>query len=607
MARLFGLRQRGKALSQASAPEPAPMECEGCHRSLADDGLFARYRVCSQCGHHHLLSAVERISLLADAGTFKETRANLYPTDPLGFIDRVPYTERLEEARRKTGLADAAITGTCRIDGHEAVLAVMDFRFLGGSMGSVVGEKIATACELAARRRIPMVAVTCSGGARMQEGMLALAQMAKTSAAVEKLHSQRIPFLVLLTHPTTGGVYASFGTLGDVILAEPGALISFAGPRVAKAFTSEEQAAAAPRTAEFLLEKGQIDAVVPRPKLKSLVGELLRLAGAGRLKVAGREELPPPSGEVSEAWAAVETARHGDRPTSMDYLHGMTTSFVELRGDRLTGDDQAIVCGLADLDGQAVMVVAMERGHGEQDGHHGGHARPQGYRKAQRAMRLAAKWHLPVLTLIDTPGADPGVESEAAGLGGAISRSMALMSDVPTPLLSAVIGEGGSGGALALAVADRVIMMENAIFSVIAPEGAAAILYRDPGQASAVAPSLKLTSRDLLGLGLVDAIVPEPEGGAHVDHERAAVLLRRAVREELGALVGEPVSRLVRKRYERWRQVGRTTTAAAVAAERLAGQLETGLREGAHMLTELGHRLPGGHATGHVHAHRDEP
>ncbi len=590
MARLFGPRPDRR---EASGGAVAPLEpvCEGCDRPVGGDPLFARYRVCSLCGRHHLLSARERIALLADPGTFKETLANLYPTDPLSFVDRVPYTQRLEEARRKTGLADAVVTGSCRIEGREAVLAALDFRFLGGSMGSVVGEKVAAACELAARRRMPMVAVTCSGGARMQEGMLALAQMAKTSAAVERLHARGMPFVVLLTHPTTGGVYASFGTLGDILLAEPGAMVGFSGPRVAKALASEE-GHDPPRTAEFLLQHGQIDAVVPRPKVKTMIGELLRLATSGSLRVSGTSAMPPAASEASGAWAAVEKARHGDRPTSLDYVHRMVSSFVEIRGDRAVGDDPAIVCGLADLDGMAVMVVAQERGHQDQDGRRGGRARPEGYRKAQRAMRLAAGWQLPVLTLIDTPGADPGVESEAGGLGGAISHSMALMSDLPARVLSVVIGEGGSGGALALGVADRVLMMENAIYSVIAPEGAAAIIYRDPAQASSVASALKLTSRDLLELGLVDAIVPEPEGGAHLDHERAALLLRRAIREELAALSGQPIHRLLRKRYDRWRHVGRTTTAAAAVAERLAGQLETGLREGAQRLSELGRHLP---------------
>ncbi|MCL4534178.1 MAG: hypothetical protein M1370_03340 [Bacteroidetes bacterium] len=219
--------------------------------------------------------------------------------------------------------------------------------------------------------------------------------------------------------------------------------------------------------------------------------------------------------------------------------------------------------------------------------------RPEGYRKAQRAMRLAAKWGLPLLTLIDTPGADPGLESEAGGLGGAISHSMALMSALPTPVLSVVVGEGGSGGALALGVADRVLMMENAIYSVIAPEGAAAILYRDSAQAPSVASSLKLTSHDLMALSLVDGLVPEPEGGAHLDHERAALLLRRALRDELAALSGEPVSRLLKKRYERWRHMGRTTTATAAAAERLAEHIETGVRESTQKLSSLAQHIPG--------------
>jgi acetyl-CoA carboxylase carboxyl transferase beta subunit/acetyl-CoA carboxylase carboxyl transferase alpha subunit len=592
MERLFGHRHQGNDAHLGADPDGVDPSCESCGAPLANDDLYARFRVCSRCNKHYPISALERIASLTDPGTFKETLSGLFPTDPLGFVDRMPYSQRLEDARRKTGLADAIVTGTCRIEGQNAVIAAMDFEFLGGSMGSVVGEKVAAACELAIRKRYPLVAVTCSGGARMQEGMLALAQMAKTSAAVARLHSKGMPFIVLFAHPTTGGVYASFGTLGDVLLAEPGALISFAGPRVARALASE--GGEAPRTAEFLLEHGQIDAVVPRPESKTVVGELLRLAGSGHLKMLGHGSLPPATHHVTAAWAAVERARHCDRPTSLDYIHRMTSSFVEIHGDRAVGDDPAVICGVADLDGQAAMIVALERGHCEDDSdRRGGHARPQGYRKAQRAMRLAEKWRLPLLTLIDTPGADPGVESEAGGLGGTISHTMALMSQLATPVLAVVIGEGGSGGALALGVADRMLMMENAIFSVIAPEGAAAILYRDARQAAEVAAALKLTSSDLFELGLVDSIVPEPDGGAHVDHDRAALLLRRAIREELAVLSAEPIRRLVQRRYERWRHVGKTTTAMAATAGRLEKQLETGIKEGAHRLGAFGRKLPG--------------
>jgi acyl-CoA carboxylase subunit beta len=584
MVRIFGRQHSGEP-EAGSESAGSPLLCDKCGKDYANDPQYSRLKVCPQCGHHHPLTAYERISILADPGTFKETLAGMYPTDPLGFVDKLPYSQRLEEARRKTGLADAAVTGSCQIEGQAAMLAVLDFRFLGGSMGSVVGEKIAAACELAIKRRIPLVAVTCSGGARMQEGMLSLAQMAKTAAAVERLHASRIPFFVILCHPTTGGVYASFGTLGDVLIAEPAALISFAGPRVAKAFAGEGEDKA-PRSAEALVKAGQIDAVVPRARSRALIGELIRLTAGGRARTVGRPNLPPPSGGFSEAWPAVERARHGNRPTSMDYLRRIASSLVEIHGDRTEEDDPAVVCGVADLDGQAVMIVAQERGHPDSQDTRGGHMSPSGYRKARRAMLLAAKWRLPVLTMIDTPGADMSAKSEAGGMGGAISRSMALMSDLPTPILTAVIGEGGSGGALALAVADRVIMMENAIFSVIAPEGAAAIIYRDPSQAPSVALSLKLTSHDVQELGIADVIVPEPEGGAHLDHERAALMLRRVIREELAGLMEQRVSALLHKRYERWRHVGKTTSATAVAAGKLAEQMQTGLKEGPGKIAE---------------------
>jgi len=590
MPKLFGWKSDGET-DHTPVQQPTIQSCDGCGGDLSRDPLYSCFRVCSTCGYHFALSAHERIALLADDGSFKETLAGLCSTDPLGFVDRVPYRDRLEDARRRTGLADAIVTGFCHIEGQPAVLAAMDFRFMGGSMGSVVGEKVAAACELAAKKRVPLVAVTCSGGARMQEGMLSLAQMAKTAAAVRRLHAKRVPYIVLLANPTTGGVYASFGSLGDLLLAEPGAMVSFAGPRVARALAGDGQAEV-PRRAELLLEKGQIDGIVPRPRAREVIGELLRLCTGGHLRPAGRACLPPVRHKVLEAWAAVETARHDNRPTAMDYLHRMLTSFVEIRGDRAVGDDTAVVCGPADLDGQAVMVIAQERGRREDLSRRGGHMRPEGYRKAQRAMELAAKWGLPLLTLVDTPGADPSLESEAGGLGGAISHCMALMADLPTPILSVVIGEGGSGGALALGIADRVLMLENAVYSVIAPEGAAAILYHDSSLASSVATSLKLTSHDLLELGLVDALVPEPEGGAHLDHERAALLLRRAIREELASLCTQPIAHLLKRRHARWRRIGRTTTVAALAAERLAGQIEAGVRGGAQKLSSLAHQIP---------------
>ncbi|MCC6626100.1 MAG: acetyl-CoA carboxylase carboxyl transferase subunit beta, partial [Chloroflexi bacterium] len=499
------------SLAPSLMPDPAagpPPLCPACRQPIPLSADAWRLRLCPTCGHHHTLGAAERVASLVDPGSFVETNRELVSADPLMFADTRSYPERLAEAQEKTGLAEAVLTGTARISGHGCVLIVCDFNFLGGSMGSVVGEKVALALELAADRRLPCIAVCASGGARMQEGMLSLVQMAKTSAAAVRLHGVRVPFVSVLTNPTTGGVYASFATQADIILAEPGALIGFAGPRVVEQTTGERLPPGS-HTAEFVLAHGQIDAVVPRTRLRGTLATLLTLFVGGRAPEPTRHEAPLLAPDRPSAWATVQLARHTGRPTTADYLHELVPNFVELQGDRVHGDDPALIGGLGSLDGVPIVIIGQERGH--DDPHRrGGRMHPDGYRKAIRMMRLAAHLRLPLLTLIDTPGAYPGLLAEEGNLAGALSQALGRLSVLPVPVVSVVIGEGGSGGALALGVADRVLMLENAVYSVIGPEGAAAILYRDAERAEEIAAKLKLTAHDCLALGVIDGIVPEP-------------------------------------------------------------------------------------------------
>jgi acetyl-CoA carboxylase carboxyl transferase beta subunit len=261
--------------------KPHPNTCPKCDSHYRDDELESAQFVCGHCGHHFAVSARKRIEQLADDGSFVEEAAELRSEDPLSFYDLRPYTERLAEAELKTGLGDAMVIGQATIEEHGCELAVMDFAFMGGSMGSVVGEKFSRACDGAIARGVPLVSVAASGGARMQEGILALMQVPKTVAAVEDLHDSRTPFISVLAHPTTGGLLASFASLGDVLLAEPGALMSFAGPRVVQQTTREKL------PEDFGLSEsnyrfGHLDAVVPRPELRPTVAKLLRLfANAG--------------------------------------------------------------------------------------------------------------------------------------------------------------------------------------------------------------------------------------------------------------------------------------------------------------------------------------
>ena len=590
---LADLRRRG---SPAAPEAVTPHVCPHCGSALDGAELWERLRLCPQCRYHGRMGARERIGALADPGSFRETHAEMISVDPLAFRDRIPYRDRLDDAQQRTGLGEAVVTGTLRLGGRPAVVAVLDFDFLGGSMGSVVGEKIALAFELAVKQRLPVVTVVASGGARMQEGILSLAQMAKTAAAAQRLHAARLPYISVLTNPTTGGVFASFASLGDVQVAEPGALIGFAGPRVieqtarppgdgapspsAEAGSGAASPPAVPsHSAEFLLAHGMVDVVIDRERLREVLAALLGyLSPEYRLsRGRGGEHEPVAPRPRASAWDTVQLARHPARPTALDYIHRLLPDFVELHGDRLYGDDPAIVIGLGDLAGQPVAVIGQERGPSD-PARRGGRALPEGYRKAERMMRLAAKFHLPLITFVDTPGAEPGIEAEARGLAGSLALCLARMASLPVPSVATIIGEGGSGGAIALAVADRVLMLEHAIYSVISPEGASAILFRDAAQAAGLAPSLRLTAPDLRDLGVIDAVVPEPSGGAHTDPDAAARYLKDAILHQLITLQATPVRRLVGARYRRYRGIGAYTSRRRAAVARHLAQVHDHLQ-----------------------------
>lgn len=553
--------------------------CPRCRAELDNAVLAASLYVCPHCHLHLPMPARERVTQLADARSFREWDRGLTSVDPLGFFDQKPYRERVAEARRLTGLREAVITGEATLDGHPCVLIAFDFRFLGGTMGSVVGEKVARAFEGATRRRRPVIAVTASGGARMQEGMLSLLQMAKTAAAAGQHHAARLPYIVVLANPTFGGVAASFAARGDVLLAEPEALVGFVGPRVVEMTTGDPAPEEAYR-AETLLRHGLVDMVVSRGQQRRVLSYLLRHLRPHPVGKLSRPQLPPLSEPAHlSAWETVQLARREGRPTAVDYLSKVFDGFLELHGDRASGDDPAVVAGLAELAGETVFVVAQERGRTgeEQAQRRRGMASPEGFRKACRVMHLASKFQLPLVTLVDTPGAYPGPESERRGIAAAIAECLSTMVALPVPTVAVVIGEGGSGGALALATADRVLMLEHAIYSVISPEGAAAILYRNASKAPEVAEALHLTSSHLKELGLVDRVVPEPPGGAHADPSRAAELVRDHLVDALRQVRSQPLRRLLRDRYRRYRHIGRVGAYWKVALQEEWEELREGV------------------------------
>jgi acyl-CoA carboxylase subunit beta len=538
------------------------VKCTHCRVLTYHKRLVRGLGVCPECGWHSRLTAAERIEQLLDEGSVRLVAVPDSVTDPLGFADDRPYNERAAEARERTGMDCGVVVARGRVEGHPLVVAVMDFRFMGGSLGAAEGEAVTVAAETALADRVPLLVVTASGGARMQEGALSLMQMAKTSNAFAALDRAGLLTITLVTDPTYGGVAASFATLSDMVLAEPGARMGFAGRRVIEQ-TIREQLPAGFQTAEHLLANGLVDDVRPRSQLRPTLRRLLAAtrgvpAGWG---ARGRDTVQRDPAELPErsAWEVVQLARNLSRPTTADHLGYLLDGFCELRGDRAGADCRAIVAGIGLLDGLPVVAIGHQKGHSTRElvEHQFGMPSPAGFRKAARVLRLAEKLGLPVLTLVDTPGAHPGVAAEERGQAVAIADNIRLMGGLRVPVVSVVTGEGGSGGALALAVADVVLITANGFYSVISPEGCASILWRDAAAAPRAAAALGLDARSLLAHRIVDGVVREPVGGSHEDPATASELLHDALVGVLGGLLGEDPDELVRRRVERFRRFGR--------------------------------------------------
>ncbi|MDO8210959.1 carboxyl transferase domain-containing protein [Conexibacter sp. CPCC 206217] len=482
-------------------------------------------------------TARDRIALVADPDSFAAWDEDVVSTDPLGFADVRPYAGRLADARVRTGLGESVLTGAAMVSGRPIALVAGEFGFLGGSIGVATGERVARAFERARERRLPLIALPASGGSRMQEGTLALVQMAKLATAATRLRAAGLPYIVCLNDPTTGGVLASWGSLASVTFALSGALLGFAGPRVVELLTGEPLPDGVQR-AETLLAGGLLDDVVEPGELRERVARVLAVAGPGAAAAAGPECGPPSHCAPThrDAWAALLRARDRRRPGAQAVLDAMARDVTELRGDR-TGqsDDPGCLAALARLCGRPVVVVAQRRAADGAPPALG----PAGYRKARRAFALAAELSLPVVTIVDTPGALLSEAAERGGLAGEIAGCLAELGSLPVPTLALLLGEGGSGGALAFLHADRVICAENASLGVIAPEGASAILYRDLDHAPELAATQGGSSWQLLQDGIVDTIVPEPTP-AHEDPDAFLARVRAALEQALTALLADP-------------------------------------------------------------------
>lgn len=620
---------------------------------------------CPSCGKLYRLTSDERIGITFDEGSFEEWDFHVEETDPMGYPD---YDAVLKRAHDRSGYDEAVRCGRGKVQGIDVASAIMEPSFMMGSMGSVVGEKITRMIERATDEKLPVVIFCASGGARMQEGLASLMQMAKISAAVEAHDRAGLLYISVLTDPTTGGVTASFAMLGDIILSELGALIGFAGRRVIQD-TIKQALPDDFQTAEFALEHGLIDAIVERMEMRRMLAQILGMhanissaEGEAYLEAAGltdpsrsinsdgelvvsaaegkgdgvREDamsdkdapslretigaefagvvqdksvsgkfkslrgglasladlvgktvseqttnaslwwalrnqgvadapyMKPATaqrkgGDASEdhghAWESVQLARNAHRPTSLFYIASLVDDFIELHGDRAFADDGAIVAGIGKINGRPVTIIAEEKGADLKSriARNFGCPQPEGYRKAQRLMRQADKFGRPIVCFVDTQGAFCGKEAEERGMGNAIAESLALMSGLEVPVVSVLIGEGGSGGALALAVSNRVAMQENAVYSVLSPEGFASILWKDGSRAAEAASVMKMSAADAFEMGMVEDVIPEGQAPAHENPDQAAAAVWLYITNALDELTKLSPVELREQRYKRFR------------------------------------------------------
>ncbi|MDE6312769.1 MAG: acetyl-CoA carboxylase, carboxyltransferase subunit beta [Lachnospiraceae bacterium] len=540
--------------TEPRVPEGLWIKCPKCGDMLYKEDVISHSYTCYKCGAYFRVRTKNRLRMVLDKHSFEEWDKEIQGNNPLKFPD---YEEKLAQVQEKTKLSEAITCGKGKIYGMEAVLCVCDSRFIMGSMGQAVGEKLAKAFERATEEKLPVICFCCSGGARMQEGMVSLMQMAKTSAAIKKHSNAGLLYISVLTDPTTGGVTASFAMLGDIILAEPGALIGFAGPRVIEQTIGQKLPEGFQR-AEFLLEHGFIDRIVKREDLKSTLHKLLQMHQKSEVSITNTENNSRYL-KVQErsAWERVQLSRASDRATALDYVERLFTDFLELSGDRLYKDDKAIAGGIAFFQGMPVTVIGIQKGRNTKENieRNFGMPSPEGYRKALRLMKQAEKFGRMVINFVDTPGAFCGMEAEERGQGEAIARNLLEMSDLKVPVLSVMIGEGGSGGALALAVANEVIMLENATYSILSPEGFASILWKDGKKAKDAAEVMKITAKDLKKLGIIDEIIYEKEPVTAKNMEQVTIQLSQCLSDFIDRYQHMEGEQIAAHRYERFRRM----------------------------------------------------
>ena len=537
--------------------------CFACNKDIEKSSKFKIYKICSEkdCNFHFHISAKERINLIIDSGSFKEINKNLSSNfEQIAQEELENYDEKIKSDQFRTGLNEAAITVTAKVNGKQITVIALDFGFLGGSMGLIVGEKIALAYELAAKKQFPVITIINSGGTRVQEGVISLMQMSKTVSAANLLKNSNIPMISILCNPSTGQVMSSFATLSDIIIGEPGAKIGYSSYRKLRNKNPDESKDQ--YTSEDFLKRGFVDLVINREDLKYQISTLIDILKpkysykSKKIKITKNKNL-----KFNNALESLKISRNIDRPKASIYINNIFSDFIELHGDRINDDDDSVIIGLGKILNEPFILIAQERkiitkSNNNVVRNYKNKIIPSGFRKANRALKLAEKFKIPCLCLVDAVYPELSLKSEYSGLAFSISELISTKLNLETPILSVIIGEGGSETALAFSIADSIMMQKNSIFTPLSPEEAAKIKLGDSRKVKEISNIMKFTSEDCLKLGIIDRVIDEPSEGSHQNYLESSKLLQEGIIEELSLIRNVYPKTLAKRRSNKFRKMG---------------------------------------------------
>ena len=512
--------------------------CFKCNGDL--DELF----VCKTCGNNSYITAKQRIANISDENTFKELTFN-----KIDISKKCNYEDKINKAKENTDLNEAILIGTCSIGGIKVVLGVMESKFMMGTLSVSVGETITRAFEYATDNKLPVILFCASGGARIQEGLFSLVQMAKVNAAIKRHSDKGLLYISCLTNPTMGGVTASFGLLGDINIAEKNSQIGFAGKSIIENLYNEILDSNF-QTEQYNENNGMIDIIADRKDIRNILLDLLKMINNNNKVVRIDNKDENKSMTNDDLLEILKNVRDIDRFKGKDYLISIFDKYIELKGDRINSNDTSILSGIGNIENKSFIFNIQNKGRTlkENKETNYGLTRPEGYRKALRISKLAEKFNIPIINIIDSAGADPSIYSEQNGQARAIADCLYTFSDLKTIIISIVVGEGSSGGALALSVCDSIGMLEKSIYTVISPEAYLKIMHKEEKVSNELLKSMRFTANDLFEDKIIDEVISEND-----DLDYNVNNIKNFIINKYETLRKQDIQDLISNRYERIR------------------------------------------------------